>query len=438
MGLLGDVVGAVAKLGPLAYKTVAKIKDRYEPIVRPDPSDPLLCWLVGSINSYRLVKDLIWFTLLCVPLSCILACLHYYHVFGLGSNAIPMTWQLVGLAIFLLQAPVYVAVVVITVLSLGLYACRLIPRRNFAIYILAAVLLLVAHSALRSERPLLEKITLIYARDRAYELFGQGRQLEAKPLFERLLHVEVPGVSKSELKGFLAGVLFAEEEYADSMDLYCSLLLETPHLGETHRANIITSLHQSIYRLAHSIEFESAEEELLETQRNYGARCISESSPFWLAISPELWYYMTEGPGELDICSLGSFEDFLRFQTDQLGADSPGAHGTEMLARMELDRGRLRYLLRQYPDEKYAEHTLYLLGEYDTILEDYQDGTLRHLALYAKGCEAFGHRDFQGAIGAFERFLLEYPSHDWADTAYQRISQSYLQLGDERSALHIY
>jgi hypothetical protein len=74
MGLLGDVVGAVAKLGPLAYKTVAKIKDRYEPIVRPDPSDPLLCWLVGSINSYRLVKDLIWFTLLCVPLSCILAC----------------------------------------------------------------------------------------------------------------------------------------------------------------------------------------------------------------------------------------------------------------------------------------------------------------------------------------------------------------------------
>ncbi len=195
--------------------------------------------------------------------------------------------------------------------------------------------------------------------------------------------------------------------------------LVTEHEHE-YAESIIIALHLSIHKLGQTISLGDAEPFLEEIHRTEGLICSREASPVFLFVNPR------------DIQKVSRISDEQDFQYSSPLKDYPSwtINNNE---QNDLDR-----ILNKIPQDKYVDKTLFLLGRYDILVEEYEHSVLHPIALFELGRTAFSEGNIDGAIVEWNRFITNYISHPWRNDAFDWIGRSYEVSGDKIKALEWY
>jgi len=267
-----------------------------------------------------------------------------------------------------------------------------------------------------------------------------------------------PTVQALHTLGDIAEQLYEDGRYEGVIEAVC----EMSHLGMWHKT--LPYLRSAIYVMAHDPAWgtEKTLQKVKELWTEY-PDCREMASPFWLAIPPELAWYIEVKQGRIftnsnygriyleksrlpieetvdQIMSTGDIR--LTCQID-LSFKEVDLYSQEKIdtysRRCEFDMRLMETLLEMYPRDEYADFARFLLGRYDEIITGgYENnGHVFDLAFYEKGRSQFQRGDYGDALKTFQAFLYApmLREHPWRDDARWRVAECYKRLGRYVDAL---
>lgn len=382
------------------------------PVVTPTPDRRSRLRRWWDLNRGRILRDLV-VCLLALNFAVVLT--QYYVIWRVLSDTNLLTSDELGFILgsdfFLsgsIRMPVYFALGIVAVLCILLRASRSVTL-GWHIGATVAIGICIALNTQYSdfeEVIIRHQSAVLY--QKAVKEFQTGEYPVAERLFSSLLRTRRAPALDDEIKGWLIGIDYWEGDYVAATEAACRFLAE---YGDSEIVDeITTTLHWSIYGLGHSLEFEEAVSELEKIRSKMGLVCYNEASPFWLAISPDVYYRA--------IATLSNEQEY-RLPEGIYFSDRYSAWIADVCARLayceDLERlqgdfATLARLVARYPEEPGRDIALYILGQFDDI---HPDSPLYDAALMASGIhdEYAGHAD--RAAWYFDDFLEAFPHHRW-------------------------
>ncbi|MGE5221309.1 MAG: tetratricopeptide repeat protein [Omnitrophica WOR_2 bacterium] len=184
--------------------------------------------------------------------------------------------------------------------------------------------------------------------------------------------------------------------------------------------------------------------------------CQKFSSPFWLAVPPELaWHIDARRNDIFNNSSLGDMYGEVFFlpikktlateiKEDEIRIlcfptrESPTAKFADF-QHCEFDVRLLDRYLQEYPNDNNIDYARFLLGLYDEIiLRGFdQNPHVYDLAFFEKGRTLFHQGEYEQAISTYQSFLYAgiFKNHPWRDDVRWRVAEMYKRLGQYKDAL---
>jgi len=358
----------------------------------------------------------------------------FYRSFGLQPSQYGLLTTLLGVASHKLPGVFMTAAVILLLAGSVAIVKKLLPDSSLNRFVLVFIGVTCVSLLVRPRLwPSIRQLSIGTAWRSAIEDFMNGEFDKAEAKLVRLRDTTdlPPNINETLVESYLPGLYFRQGEYKKSILYACDLLSRMKAVDDTLRRNLITTLHWAIYGLAQDRPFDQAKTFVFETRQKHGVRCALEASPFWLAISPEIWSYLAAYPIDSSYAFVQSFDEFLQLEAERANLTP------DLIIRYRRDRERFKALLVEYPHERYADHVLYLLGRYDEVISSYPTSPILHLAYYAKGVTALEQGNYQQAISEFREFIERFPQHQWQYGALDKIAWAYSELGEYRRALGV-
>lgn len=217
---------------------------------------------------------------------------------------------------------------------------------------------------------------------------------EAISLFTRIYVSNKDASDADNALGRVAGAQYRTKQYKDSIKTAAKLIYDYP--DSDVREESITTLHWAIYMLGKQVELSTAIDYIKSIQEQYPVR---EISPIWLGISPEAYQRMIEYEKETEIT------------TD--------------------DRKKLTILVDMFSQDRDRDYGLFLLQEYERIIDEMPGSKIIDWAYYARGTEAFIKGNYADAAEYYLDFANHFPYHRWKDDATYKAALSYLRLNNK-------
>jgi tetratricopeptide (TPR) repeat protein len=353
---------------------------------------------------------------------------------------------------YALQIPIFAILLIVLVFFFVAIRQRTLSRRAA---IFSAVLLLVLVIANASYGPIEGWMIAQKGALRVFELaedqYAQAKEAEqssqvelakkhyaiTERLFRRIGKGQHLLNRDAEIWAYLSHIDYQEQRFETSFEEACKSLLVNSDVPQTEIA--IESLRGSIYDLAHTGDTEYAEAFLERIAVRYGEPCVSEASPYWLAISPDLMNAF-----EIDIFQ--KHAAWWKYFPVRIERDIPSERYVEYVEererqirlnrqRYEQDMAYLERLVETFPDKNYVDYALFFLGRYLDIIVSHRNSPLLDEAYYAWGLQAFGGQSYKEAVRRYRSFLDRFENHDWRDDALWRIAKAHFVLGDYPQAL---
>ena len=199
----------------------------------------------------------------------------------------------------------------------------------------------------------------------------------------------------------------------------------------------------------------------IDQVKNEFPDCQNISSVFWLAIPPEIaWFIQLRdwnyGEGQLgylywkwtgvpldrtidetlpdmnirDICKGDPLQDLSKVDNTLY----------EYYRRCEYDMRLVEDYLVRFPEDQYADYGKLVLGHLDQIIQEGSEvnKNIYDFAFYEKGWRQYREEHYDAALDTFKRFLYlkEFSTHPWRDDALWRAAMCYKHMKDYKNALH--
>jgi outer membrane protein assembly factor BamD (BamD/ComL family) len=401
--------------------------------------------------------------------------LHYFVIYGLGTgtgwltssfrqavlrNPLILSYRLQWTFVF----PLTVAALIVVLVGFMWY--RTI-RRGFAVLLLALICVAgIANGFYRSYELYVARTKPAQVYNRAeYELVNAGDIVMARRLFE-----EIHPHSKEQvlIEAWLAGINYLEGNYTQAIIDACDWLAYDSSIMpdyDTIAPSLVTTVHWSLYQLAHTVPFAEALEwrnelleEMDESQSESGCFVNQELSPFFFGISPDNRAFIKELPQKYAPPALYTYLGILSGYPERY----PLPEGAIV---DEADRETLTWLLATplygdgeddqrewYYANKYAYWGAFLIGDYNhsTLTSVYIGARERmnvaSAAALAQAVNNLGDEPAQG-IARITAFVdpnnyyaqyLMYEHSPWLDDVYALLMYLWSQQGDIDRALDYY
>lgn len=214
-------------------------------------------------------------------------------------------------------------------------------------------------------------------------------------------------------------------------------------------------LRSALYYLSHNPSWgpEKTLELLNQVSIEY-PECKEISSPFWLAIPPEIVWMIQErnwiyGMGEMGKLYMGyshlPFDEPIDPTKHEFNIRNECINDyydstLKKMGRCEWDMRLVEYYLERFPNDSYADYGKLYLGNLDQIVyEGYEDNeNVYDFAYYERGWRQFQLNHYDEALKTFQGFLFieHHQDHPWRDDAMWRVSECYKRMGKYVDALH--
>ena len=250
----------------------------------------------------------------------------------------------------------------------------------------------------------------------ALEAYYNQNYEMAEEEFSWIYRADPSSPVSDESLGYVGGSLYWSGQTKEAIETYARILVEYPQ--STQRDTVTQSLHWAVYRMGkETSSLRQAVDYLMEMRDLYPTE---ELSIYWLAISPEIYHVVMAVP----------------FHDVSIGCmDSPDPDCGD---RMSSDLDVLARLVKEYPQERYRDLALFILGQDELAIRTIEQGPFLDHSYYRPAHQAYRNEEYREAIEKYQRFLDHFPNHRWADDAAYRIATSHHNLGQYAAALRYY